>query len=87
VYEGGNGQVGLLEPVRRTLKDRWAVVWSQGQRGLTAAEFQIPAGTTEQEFVDRMWSAAEQTQNQKTEQLHAERAYSLVKKGSTPVLS
>jgi hypothetical protein len=61
VYDGDGG---LLEPVRKHLRDRHAVVWSKksSDHPMTGP-FVIESDLSEADFAERLWAAAEATRD------------------------
>ncbi|NKS10113.1 hypothetical protein GS580_16865 [Rhodococcus hoagii] len=58
VFDAPNNQ-GLLEGIRRNLRDRDAYVWRKDHRLMGAAPFRIPKRGSEPDFAERLWDAAE----------------------------
>lgn len=76
VFEHSGAGAGLLEPVRKTLADPNALVWSiDGDAGLKVAPFFVVPYVDEQVFTDMLWNAAEATMEPLAKL--AEQAYSL----------
>ncbi|UGT60755.1 hypothetical protein [Nocardia asteroides] len=76
VFEHSGADAGLLEPVRETLTDPNAVVWSitEGTRP-KVAPFRVVPYADEEAFTEMLWNAAEATMEPLAE--FAEQAYAL----------